>query len=133
MTHRTLLAILHAGVFLSAIAAGPVGARTPWGADYFPNVVLTTHEGEEVRFYDDLVDGGVVAINFMFTSCKDVCPAEVARLRQVQKLLGDRVGQDIFMYSISIDPEVDTPEVLAEYRSKFKVKSALCFCKNILF
>ena len=46
--------------------------------------------------------------------------AETARLREVQKILGDRVGRDVFIYSISIDPEHDTPKVLKEYAEKFQ-------------
>jgi protein SCO1/2 len=97
------------------------------GAGYFPNVTLVTHEGEEVRFYDDVVAGKVVAINFIFTSCRDSCPAETAKLVQVQEELADRVGKDVFMYSISIDPEHDTPEVLKEYRAKFAIKPGWTF------
>jgi protein SCO1/2 len=63
----------------------------------------------------------VVVINFIFTTCSDSCPLETARLRQVQQLLGDRVGKDIFFYSISIDPLSDTPEVLKAYAQRFKV------------
>jgi len=96
-------------------------------AGYFPNIPLVTHEGEEVRFYDDLVAGKVVAINFIFTSCPDSCPAETAKLVAVQRELGDRVGRDIFMYSITIDPEYDTPEVLKAYREKFSIKPGWTF------
>jgi protein SCO1/2 len=103
------------------LAATDAQAEKRWGKDYFPNVNLTTHEGEQVNFYTDVIQGKVVAINFMFTSCENVCPAETARLLQVQKLLADRVGEDIHMYSISIDPEIDTPEKLAQYRKKFRV------------
>ncbi|MHC4101897.1 MAG: SCO family protein [Planctomycetota bacterium] len=92
-----------------------------WGETYFPNVPLVTHEGEEVRFYDDLIKDKVVAINFIFTSCTEVCPAETARMREVQKRLGDRVGRDVFFYSISIDPETDSPDVLKAYAEKFEV------------
>lgn len=96
-------------------------AGTIWGGDYFPNVTLTSHEGKQVRFFDDLIKGKVVMVNFIFTSCPDVCPLETARLREVQKLLGDRVGKDVFMYSISIDPLTDTPAVLKAYAEKFQV------------
>ncbi|WP_428261459.1 SCO family protein [Haliangium sp.] len=92
-----------------------------WGADYFPNIELTTHEGEKVRFYDDLIEGKVVLVNFIFTSCAKACPLETARLKQVYDILADRVGKDVFMYSISIDPETDTPEVLAAYRERFRI------------
>jgi protein SCO1/2 len=110
-----------AALILSAPASAASKKGHPWGENYFPNVPLITHEGKEVRFYDDLIKGKVVAINFIFTSCPSVCPAETAKLRQVQKVLGDRVGNDVFMYSISIDPETDTPEVLKAYREKFNI------------
>jgi protein SCO1/2 len=99
----------------SALAAGP------WGANYFPNVPLITQDGITVRFYDDLLKGKAVAINLIYTTCKDECPLATARLVQVQRLLGDRVGKDIFFYSISIDPKRDTPEVLQAYAKKFGV------------
>jgi protein SCO1/2 len=98
-------------------AAG--GANSHWGANYFPNIALTTHDGKTVHFYDDLVKGKTVAIDLIYTHCKDSCPLETARLAQVQKMLGDRVGKDIFFYSISIDPKQDTPEVLRAYAEKF--------------
>ncbi len=113
------------------VIALALGSRSPasqgMGAGYFPNIPLTTHEGEKVLFYDDLVAGRTVAINFIFTSCPDSCPAETAKLVRVQEELGDRVGQDIFMYSISIDPEYDTPEVLKAYREKFAIKPGWTF------
>src|SRR5215510_2083471 len=68
-------------------------------ARYFPNVALTTHEGRKVRFYDDLIKDKIVTINFMYADCDGVCPGITANLARVQKLLGDRVGRDIFMLS----------------------------------
>ncbi len=101
----------------SAMAAESSGGA--WGADYFPNVVLTSQDGQKLRFFDDIVKGKVVMINMIFTSCPDVCPLETARLAEVQRILGDRVGKDVFMYSITIDPDHDTPEVLKEYAEKY--------------
>ncbi len=92
-----------------------------WGKSYFPNVPLITHEGKKVRFFDDLIKDKVVMINFIYTSCPDTCPLETARLAEVQRILGDRVGKDVFMYSISIDPKVDTPEVLKAYTERYKI------------
>src|SRR5256712_5256590 len=106
---------------VAALSIGPAGAASPWGADYFPNVPLTTQDGTTVRLYDDLLKGKKVAINLIYTSCKDECPLETARLVQVQQLLGDRVGKDVFFYSISIDPTRDTPEMLKAYAEKFHV------------
>ena len=69
-------------------AAAPAAAQNArWGADYFPNVTLTTQDGVPVRFYDDLIKGKIVAINLIYTTCKYACPLETARLAQVQKLL----------------------------------------------
>src|SRR5215470_8009368 len=109
--------LLGAGGLLSR----PALATNPWGVDYFPNVPLTTQDGTTVHFYDDLLKGKAVAINLIYTSCKDECPLETARLVQVQRLLGDHVGKDIFFYSISIDPKHDTPAVLKAYAEKFGV------------
>ncbi|MBV4541632.1 SCO family protein [Pseudomonas vlassakiae] len=105
----------------SAQSPASDGAATPWGSSYFPNTPLVTQDGKTVRFFDDLIKDKVVAINFIFTGCSDSCPVETARLRQVQKILGDRVGKDIFLYSISIDPYNDTPATLKRYAEKFGI------------
>ncbi|MBK5001889.1 c-type cytochrome [Pseudomonas sp. S31] len=104
-----------------AMPAANTGDASPWGVDYFPNTPLLTQDGEQVHFFDDLIKDKVVAINFIFTGCSDSCPVETARLRQVQKILGDRVGKDIFLYSISIDPYNDTPATLKRYAEKFGI------------
>jgi len=108
-------------LLVGAVSIKPAVAGGPWGADYFPNVPLTTQGGTTVRFYDDLLKGKKVAINLIYTSCKDECPLETARLVQVQQLLGARVGKDVFFYSITIDPKRDTPEALKAYAEKFHV------------
>lgn len=92
-----------------------------WGADYFPNVLLTTHDGQKVRFFDDLIKGKVVGINFIYTTCPDACPIETARLLEVSQLLGERMGKDVFFYSITIDPEHDTQPVLAEFAASWGI------------
>lgn len=92
-----------------------------WGGSHFPNVELITQHGKKVRFYDDLIKGKVVALELIYTTCKYSCPLETARLVQLQKLLGDRMGKDVFFYSITIDPEHDTPEVLKAYAEKYHV------------
>lgn len=114
------------GMTLKAISKTPVAGIRPssgtrYGANYFPNVELTTQDGKKVKFYDDLMKDKIVAIDLIYTHCKDNCPLETARIVQIQKLLGDRVGKDIFFYSITIDPTNDTPEVLKAYAEKFHV------------
>jgi protein SCO1 len=106
-------------ILVSWITSAPA-QNSRWGANYFPNVTLTTQDGTTVRFYDDLIKGKIVAINLIYTTCKFACPLETARLAQVQRVLGDRMGRDVFFYSITIDPEHDTPAVLKEYAAKFR-------------
>jgi protein SCO1 len=94
---------------------------------YFPNVPLQTHEGRSVRFYDDLVKGRKVIINFTFTACTSTCPRTSANLARVQDILGDRIGRDIFLVSLTIDPETDTPEVLKKYAQTFEARPGWVF------
>lgn len=91
------------------------------GAIPFPNVTLYTHEGRKVRFYEDLIRGKVVTFNMMYTQCTGKCPTMTANLRQLQQLLGARVGRSVFMYSISLQPLLDTPEVLKAYAEKHHI------------
>jgi len=107
--------------FAAALLTPPAALAGPWGADYFPNVPLTTQDGKVVRFYDDLLKGKAVAINLIYTHCSASCPLETAKLAQLQKILGPRVGKDIFFYSISIDPKNDTPEVMKAYMAKYHI------------
>ncbi|HEX6829570.1 MAG TPA: SCO family protein [Burkholderiales bacterium] len=102
-------------------SAEAVAHAVQFRGNYFPNVELTTHENRKVRFYDDLLKDRIVVINFMYTGCGDVCPLVTANLVKVQKLLGDRVGRDIFMYSVTLQPQFDTPQVLARYAELYGV------------
>jgi len=88
---------------------------------YFPDLRLTTHEGKSVRLYEDLVRDKIVLINFMYAHCQGVCIPVTANLVRVQKLLGGRVGKDIFFCSFSLKPAEDTPDVLAAYAERHRV------------
>ena len=94
---------------------------------YFPNFELTTHEGKRVKFYDDLIKDKIVVINFMYAKCEGICMPITANLKRVQKLLGNRVGRDIFMYSITLKPEEDTPERLKHYVHMHRLKPGWTF------
>ena len=87
----------------------------------FPNVPVVDHEGKLYRFYDDLIKDKIVLINFMFTRCNGTCPGTTANLKKVQAEFGDRMGRDVFLYSVSLDPEYDTVERLKAYADLFKV------------
>jgi protein SCO1/2 len=99
----------------------------PWGAEFYTNAVLRTHENKQVRFYDDLIKGKISLINFMYTNCERWCPASTEKLLKVQKMLGDRVGHDVFMYSISLKPWEDDPETLKRYAQAHGVKPGWLF------
>lgn len=119
---KTLLLLLAAlAVILEGGPAWAAAPGSPWGANYFPNVPLTTQDGKTVRFYDDLIKGKVFAINFIYTHCVDSCPLETAALRKVQQALGDRMGRDVHFYTVSIDAQRDKPEVLKAYADKYRV------------
>jgi protein SCO1/2 len=117
MQRRTIFAVGAATLAGTALGSGP-----PWrpvtaqaGRSAIPNVPVLDQDGESHRFYDDLVKDRVVLINFFFTACGDTCPLVTENLREVQDLLGERVGRDILMHSISLEPALETPPVLADY------------------
>jgi cytochrome oxidase Cu insertion factor (SCO1/SenC/PrrC family) len=127
-------------VVTASAATSPTSNRTPVkapysrkktpaeaAAAYFPNTVLLTQYNKPVHFFDDLLKGKTVLINFAFTTCTGVCPPMTANLAKVQEYLGDRVGRDILMITISVDPVTDTPEALRKYADKFKVKPGWYF------
>jgi protein SCO1/2 len=83
---------------------------------HLPNVPLLTHEGRKVHFYDDLVKDKIVSINFFFSKCDDICPMVIPNLRKVQTMLGNQVGRQMFMYTITLKPEEDSVDVIRNYR-----------------
>ena len=85
-----------------------------------PEVPVYDQNGKRLKFYTDLVRGKTVAINFIFTTCTTICPPLTATFRRVQRDLGDRVGRDLFLISISVDPDTDVPERLHDFAAKFK-------------
>ena len=119
-----IVLLLAGGLVSSASPEQATPMKTPrqrLAEKSFPNVTLTTHDGKKVKFYDDLIKDKIVLINFMYVKCEGICPGTTANLVKVQKLLGDRVGKDIFMYSITLKPEEDTQRDLAEYAKAYKV------------
>jgi protein SCO1/2 len=84
-----------------------------------PDVVLLDQDGRKVRFYTDLIKGKVVIINFVFTSCTIVCPPLGANFARIQTALGERLGKDVHLISITRDPEMDSPAKLRTWGAKF--------------
>jgi cytochrome oxidase Cu insertion factor (SCO1/SenC/PrrC family) len=88
-------------------------------AAYFPDVTLVDQDGRSHRFFSDLLKGKRVIVNFGFTRCNGACNPITRNLVKVQKALGDRVGRDIVMLTISVDPARDTPASMKEFANKY--------------
>jgi protein SCO1/2 len=94
---------------------------------YFSDVELLDQDGRKVRFYSDVLKGKTVVINAFFTTCTSVCPPMNRNMEKIQEALGDRLGKDVLLVSISVDPETDTPPRLKEYAQKFHAKPGWFF------
>lgn len=117
---RSAVALLLAAAFSGPAPASAAEAREaePLSISSIPDVSLVDQEGRKVRFYSDLIEGKVVAVNFVFTSCSTICTPQGARFAELRKLLGDRAGQDVHLISVSIDPKTDTPARLKAWSEK---------------
>lgn len=106
-------------------AAAGQGDRDGWGTgdnparNYFTDVVLVDQNGRERRLYSDLLEGKVVVISAFFTTCDGACPLLGKNLAAVQEWLGDRLGDDVHLISITVDPETDTPPRLKAWGKRF--------------
>jgi protein SCO1/2 len=98
---------------------------------HFPDLVMQTHEGKALRFYSDLIKDRVVVLNFMYLNCEDgTCPITTHNLLRVQERLRTRVGRDIFMYSITLDPQRDTPAALGKHAHSHGVRPGWLFLRT---
>jgi protein SCO1/2 len=100
-----------------------MGATAPPVARTYkiPDLPVETQEGQPVHFYRDLVQGRVVVMNFIFTSCTTICPTMGATFARVQTLLGPRAA-NVALISVSIDPAHDTPARLTEWARRLGAK-----------
>jgi protein SCO1/2 len=137
MSRRGWLALL--GLLPVAAAAFPIfeslerrrrpGSQRPvhgFHRDYFPDLVLRTQDDERVRLYTDLLAGKTVLVHFFYGDGRDgLCPAVTANLVQLQRLLGERCGRDVFMYSFTLAPEA--PARLRAYRASYPISAGWTF------
>lgn len=108
-------------------AAGPADAAPSAAARWFTDTVLLDQDGKERRFYTDVLKGHVVVISAFFTSCGSVCPVIQGTMARIQDTLGERLGKDAFLVSISVDPENDTPERLRDYARRMQARPGWVF------
>lgn len=83
-----------------------------------PTVKLVRADGKRVDFPADIDDGRAVLLNFIYTTCTAICPVMTHILSAFEKKLGAESGR-VRLVSVSIDPEQDTPERLAEYAKRY--------------
>lgn len=110
------------------VASDSAKSATPSSAEkYFTDIVLLNQDGEKMRFYSDLLQGKTVIINSFFASCQGSCLPITRNLQKVQEALGDRLGKDARIISISVDPAVDTPGELKAFGKKFQARPGWYF------
>ena len=124
---KSCLHIFLALIFFASIAVGQQQSAPSAAAKYFSDVELIDQDGQKLRFYSDVLKDKVVIINAFFTTCTSVCPPMNRNLEKIQDALGDRLGKDVFLVSISVDPETDTPARLKEYSQRFHAKPGWTF------
>jgi protein SCO1 len=112
------------GLVLPAGAQAPAGVSSApvwnWKPPAWPDVEVLDQAGRKLRFARDLLTGRTVAVSFVFTTCSSICSPITAGLSSVQRRMRQRMGRDIHLLSITIDPLNDTPAVLAQYAAKFE-------------
>lgn len=101
--------------------------RTQAARKYFGDTALVDQNGKSHPFYTDLLMGKVVVINTFFASCGDSCPKMSGTFTELQRRLGDRLGTDVNLISISVDPENDTVPRLKEYANRFNAQPGRYF------
>jgi Uncharacterized protein SCO1/SenC/PrrC, involved in biogenesis of respiratory and photosynthetic systems len=96
-------------------------------AKYFTDVELMDQDGRTLKFYSDVLKGKTVVINALFTTCTNVCPPISRNFERIQQALGERLGKDVFLVSITVDPETDTPAKLKDYAQRFHARKGWSF------
>ncbi|WDY60097.1 SCO family protein [Pseudomonas sp. PSKL.D1] len=114
------LALAHAGHDHNAPAAAPPAAHSEKASVRFADVSLLDQTGMPVRLEKDLVGDHLVVMGFIYTSCTTVCPVVSSIMGKVQQQLGGRVGEEIRLVSISVDPQRDDAKRLQQYAKAFQ-------------
>jgi protein SCO1 len=110
----TLIGILVAmGFVLAACSEDPELIGTDMESQQAPPFTLIDHRGETVQLSD--LRGKAVAMTFIFTNCPDVCPLIINRMSMAYEQVPDDKKDGIAMVAITVDPERDDPETMAEY------------------
>jgi protein SCO1 len=120
--HKHAAASQHANLALPAASALAEPQANTAAQKYFSDVELINHEGSPMRFYSDLIKGKVVVISTFFAQCAGVCPILNRKIQAIQEALTERVGNDLHIISLTVDPQNDTPEKLSAYAKLFNAQ-----------
>ncbi|MHC4088778.1 MAG: SCO family protein [Planctomycetota bacterium] len=88
---------------------------------------LRDQDGRNVKFVSDVIADRIVIMNFIYTTCTTACPVLSAIFQRVQAKLGSKLGKDVVIVSVSVDPNTDTPRRLKAYAKKLKARSGWIF------
>jgi protein SCO1/2 len=141
MTGKKYFSIVFCAVMLLALLISPFYAAAGQGPssmpglkdndaarrNYFTDLKVFTNEGRELRFYSDILKDKTVLISFFYLDCGTVCPLQNKVLAELQNLLGDRLGKDILILSLTVDPARDTPELVKAYAKAWNAKPGRLF------
>jgi protein SCO1 len=92
-----------------------------------PETAVYDQDGRKLAFYSDLVKGKTVAINFIFTTCTTICPPLAANFARVQRIMQERMGRDVALISVSVDPTVDVPRRLKSFLERYHAQPGWTF------
>ncbi len=93
---------------------------------FFTDLKVITHEGQELRFYSDLLKDKVVLVSFFYINCPTAQPVLTTNFR-LQGMLEERLGKELFLLTISVDPEKDGPDAIREFAGKFNPRPGWLF------
>jgi protein SCO1/2 len=92
-----------------------------------PDLELVNQNGERSRFVSDIIGDNLAAITFTYTTCTTVCPVLDSIFQQVQKRLGDQLGKETVLITMSVDPATDIPQRLKAHSEKLDAKPGWYF------
>jgi protein SCO1/2 len=110
----TLIVFIFAGLLYAQGQPAPVALPVP-------DIEVVNQDGRHVRFNSQVVEGRIAIVTGFFTTCSSMCPFTQEKLAQVAKLLGARLGKDVVIISVSVDPENDTPARMKDWAEKFHI------------
>ena len=129
--HGGVLVLLLLCGFLCGVAGAQKQPATPMveveidgvGKVKIPDLEVQDQDGRNIRFYSELIKDKVVVLSFFYTSCTYSCTTQGKTFSKLQSLLGDRLGQSVFLISVTIDPARDDVARLSSWGKRYNVQA----------